>query len=93
MQETSSAKNNDVSSQIMIICAKCQKTLPASDFAKKQQKKNQKGRPCMCLGCSAKKGSGKTSVKGGASSSGAPANEVVSDTQFIHGFLVNLASL
>ena len=77
LQETSSAKNKDVSAQIMIICAKCRKTLPASDFAKKQQKKSQKGKACMCLGCSAKKGSGKTPVKGGASSSSAPANEVV----------------
>ena len=72
-----SAKNNDASPQIMIICAKCQKTLPASVFAKKQQKKNQKGRPCMCLGCSAKMGSAKTPFKSGASSSSAPANEVV----------------
>ena len=73
-----SAKNKDVSPQIMIICAKCQKTLPATDFAKKQQKKNQKGKPCMCLGCCAKMGSGKTAVKGEASSSGASVNEVVS---------------
>ena len=78
MQETSSAKNKDASPPIVIICAKCQKTLPASAFAKTQQKKNQKGRPCMCLGCSAEKGSGKTPVKSGASSSDAPANKVVS---------------
>ena len=78
MQETSSAKNKDASPPIMIICAKCQRTLAASDFAKKQLKKNQKGRPCMCLSCSAKKGSAKIPVKGGASSSRAPASEVVS---------------
>ena len=78
MQETSSAKNKDVSLQIMIMCEKCQKTLPVSAFAKKQQKKNQKGRSCMCLGCSAKKGSGKIPVKGGVSSSRAPVSEVAS---------------
>ena len=93
MQETSSAKNKDVSPPIMIICAKCQRTLPATDFAKKQLKKNQKGRSCMCLGCSAKKGSGKTPVKDGASSSGAPANKVVSWFNFTHALLVNLTNL
>ena len=73
MQETSSAKN-----KIMILGTKCQRTLSASDFDKKQQKKNQKGKPYMCLDCSAKKGSGKIPMKSGASSSRAPTSEVVS---------------
>ena len=69
MQETSLAKNNNGSSQTMIVCTKCKNTLPAGEFAKSQQKKSKKGKPCICLGCSAKMRGAKIPAKSAASSS------------------------
>ena len=69
MQDTSSAKKNDVASQQMIVCTKCKNTLPAVEFAKSQLKKKKKGKPCICVGCSAKMRGAKIPAKSGASSS------------------------
>ena len=61
----------------MITCTKCQKTLPASQFAKAQQKKHKKGKACWCLGCSRGKGAVEVSVQHGVSPpSSAPLDKV-----------------